>query len=76
MPNISKVLPINTPILHIPTKFVTERLCGSINKENNLILSLETDTPPQLSDNLTIPSSYKKCEISILIKKLNLCISA
>lgn len=46
---------LNTPISHIPTEFVTESLCDGKNKENNLILKLNTDSL-QLSDNWTIPS--------------------
>ena len=36
---INTVPPINTPILEISTEFVTENLCGSKNKKNNLIHS-------------------------------------
>ena len=34
---INVVPPMNTSILDISTEFVTENLCGSISKENNLI---------------------------------------
>ena len=52
---INVVPPINTSILDISTEFVTENLCGSKSKENNLIPPLNTDTP-QFSENSTIPS--------------------
>ena len=42
---INAVPPINTSILDISTEFVTENLCGSKSKENNLIPPLNTDTP-------------------------------
>ena len=35
--SINTVPPINTSILDISTEFVTENLCGSISKANNLI---------------------------------------
>ena len=51
---INAVPPINTSILDILTEFVTENLCGSKSKENNLIPPLNTDTP-QFSESSTIP---------------------
>ena len=51
---INAVPPINTSILDISTEFVTENLCGSKSKENNLIPLLNTDTP-LFSENSTIP---------------------
>ena len=41
--------------MDISTEFVSENLCGSASKENNLITPLNTDTP-KFSDNSTIPS--------------------
>ena len=57
---INPVPPINTSILDISTEFVTENLCGSKSKENNLIPPLNTDTP-QFSENSTIPSIPTDC---------------
>ena len=57
---VNALPPINTSILHISTEFVTENLCGSISKENNLIPPLNTDSP-QVSDNLTVPSIPANC---------------
>ena len=42
---VGTVPPINTSISHISTEFVTESLCGSINKEKNLTRLLNTVTP-------------------------------
>ena len=41
---INALPPISTSILVISTEFVTEKLCGSIIKGNNLIPPLNTDT--------------------------------
>ena len=57
---VNAVPPINTSILVESIEFVTENVCGSISKENNLIPPLDTDTP-QFSDNSTIPSIPTDC---------------
>ena len=70
---INVVPPINTSILDISTEFVTENLCGSKSKENNLIHPLNTDTP-QFSDNSTIPSIPTDCntpQLANIMEKLN-----
>ena len=50
----------NASILDISTEFVTENLCGSKSKENNLTPPLNTDTP-QFSENSTNPSIPTDC---------------
>ena len=70
---INVVPPINTSILDISTKFVTENLCGSKSKENNLIPPLNTDTP-QFSENSTIPSIPADCntpQLANIVDKLS-----
>ena len=70
---INAVPPINTSILDISTEFVTENLCGSKSKENNLIRPLNTDTP-QFSENSTIPSIPADCntlQLANIMEKLN-----
>ena len=62
----STVSPINISISFISTEFVTESLCGSISKENDLILPLNTDTP-QLYDNSAVPSIQSNCNTLQLI---------
>ena len=51
--------------MDISTEFVTENLCGSKSKENNLIPPLNLDTP-QFSENSTIPSIPADCNTSQL----------
>ena len=58
---VNAVLSINTSILDIPTEIVTENLCGSISKRNNLIPLLNTGTP-QFCDNSTILSILTDCD--------------
>ena len=58
---INVVPPINTSILDISTEFVTENLCGSKTKENNLIASFKTETP-RFSKNSTIASIPTDCD--------------
>ena len=58
---VNAVLSINTSILDIPTEIVTENLCGSISKKNNLIPLLNTGTP-QFCDNSTILSIPTDCD--------------
>ena len=70
---INAVPPINTSILDISAEFVTENLCGSKSKENNLIRPLNTDTP-QFSENSTIPSIPADCntlQLANIMEKLN-----
>ena len=70
---INAIPPINTSILDISTESVTESLCGSKSKENNLIHPLNTDTP-QFSDNSTIPSILTDCntpQLANIMEKLN-----
>ena len=70
---INAIPPINTSILDISTEFVTENLCGSKSKENNLIPPLNTDTP-QFSENSTIPSIPTDCntpQLANIMEKLN-----
>ena len=70
---INAVPPINTSILDISTEFVTENLCGSKSKENNLIPPLNTDTP-QFSENSTIPSIPTDCntpQLANIVDKLS-----
>ena len=62
---VSTVPPINSS--HISTEFVTESLCGSISKENNLKLPLNTDTP-QLSDNSTIRSNCNTPQLANIVE--------
>ena len=57
---VSAVPPINTSFSNISTEFVTESLCGSMSKENILMLQSNTDTS-QLLDNSTIPSFLTNC---------------
>ena len=76
IPNSSQVNaepPINTSILDISSEFVNENLCGSISKENNLIPSLNTDTP-QFSDNSTIqsiPTDSNTPQLANIVDKSN-----
>ena len=70
---INAIPPINTSILDISAEFVTENLCGSKSKENNLIRPLNTDTP-QFSENSTIPSIPADCntlQLANIMEKLN-----
>ena len=52
---VSAVPPINASFSNISTEIVTESLCGSMSKENILMLPSNTDTS-QLPDDSTIPS--------------------
>ena len=70
---VNAVPPINTSILGISTEFVTENLCGSKSKENNLIPPLKTDTS-QFSENSTIPSIPTDCntpQLANIVDKLS-----
>ena len=57
---INAVPPINSPILNISIEFVTENIYGSKSKENNLMPTLNTDTP-QFLENSTAPSIPTDC---------------
>ena len=76
VPNSSQInaVPLtNTSILDISIEFVTENLCGSKSKENNLIRPLNTDTP-QFSENSTIPSIPTDCntpQLANIVDKLS-----
>ena len=70
---INAIPPINTSILDISTELVTENLCGSKSKENNLIHPLNIDTP-QFSENSTIPSIPTDCntpQLANIVDKLS-----
>ena len=63
-----------TSSFHMSTEFVTDVLCSSISKENNLILMLNTDIP-QLSYNstvLSIPTNFNNPLLVNIVDKASI----